>query len=398
MVNLLPAVLVGGPPHAGKSVLFYHLTQALRALGIPHHAIRACPDGEGNLFHEGQPDTVSNIRVNLSGEWPPSFVERICHDMEYRRLPFLVDMGGRPKASQLCLIRLCTHSILLLRPDQPDTAQRWQHLVEQHNLLPLAQLYSEQIGNSTISAQSPILQGTITGLERHLPRPEHDPLFDALVESVASLFQSYALADLKTADLARSATELTLDLVLALKTFTTTSPNWQPAMLQPYLESIPERTPISVYGVGPNWLYAALAAHAYPQPFYLFDPKLPFGWVQPIPVVIGTAENSPELRIEIGANEELTILKISNPSKRIEYLQPDTLTFPSVAAEKGLIIDGPIPNWLLTALTRLYREMGVAWIAPFYVPSNQAVVAYSRVAMYHPGDFVPKPPLELQHI
>src|SRR5579884_757693 len=53
MTNLLPAVLVGGPPHAGKSVLFYQLTQALRERGIAHFAIRACPDGEGDWFHEG---------------------------------------------------------------------------------------------------------------------------------------------------------------------------------------------------------------------------------------------------------------------------------------------------------------------------------------------------------
>ncbi|MBV9228005.1 MAG: hypothetical protein JOZ18_01740, partial [Chloroflexi bacterium] len=70
MMNLLPAVLVGGPPHAGKSVLFYRLTQALLECGISHHAIRACPDGEGNWFHEGDPDLVSTIRVKLTGEWP----------------------------------------------------------------------------------------------------------------------------------------------------------------------------------------------------------------------------------------------------------------------------------------------------------------------------------------
>src|SRR5579864_1749065 len=93
MVNLLPAVLVGGPPHAGKSVLFYHLTQALRAEGVPHHAIRACPDGDHNWFHEGEPDTVSSIRVKTTGEWPAPFVERIGQDLEHRCLPFLVDMG-----------------------------------------------------------------------------------------------------------------------------------------------------------------------------------------------------------------------------------------------------------------------------------------------------------------
>ncbi len=75
MRNLLPAVLIGGPPHAGKSVLFYGLTQALRERGIRHHAIRACPDGEGNWFQEGDPDTVSRIRMPIRGEWPESLCE-----------------------------------------------------------------------------------------------------------------------------------------------------------------------------------------------------------------------------------------------------------------------------------------------------------------------------------
>ena len=48
-MNSLPAILIGGPPHAGKSVLFYSLTHALRERHIPHHAIRACLDGEGEL-------------------------------------------------------------------------------------------------------------------------------------------------------------------------------------------------------------------------------------------------------------------------------------------------------------------------------------------------------------
>ncbi len=43
MINLLPAVLIGGPSHAGKSVLFYNLTRALRKRQIPHHALRVYP-------------------------------------------------------------------------------------------------------------------------------------------------------------------------------------------------------------------------------------------------------------------------------------------------------------------------------------------------------------------
>jgi len=36
MVNLLPAILIGGPPHAGKSVLTYSISQALRKRNVDH--------------------------------------------------------------------------------------------------------------------------------------------------------------------------------------------------------------------------------------------------------------------------------------------------------------------------------------------------------------------------
>jgi CRISPR-associated protein Csx3 len=390
MINLLPAVLVGGPPHAGKSVLFYHLTQALRARHLPHHAIRACADGEGNWFHEGQPETVSSIRVKLTSEWPASFVQRMCHDLQYRCLPFLVDMGGHPRASQMSLFRHCTHSILLLREDKPDDTQRWQQIVADNDLLPLAHIYSQQRGAPTVTELSPMLQGTIVGLDRHMPMPAYNPLFDELVDRIAALFSSYDLEELKKTHLAHAPTELTLDLGAALRAFTTTSTEWVPAMLPAYLESLPAEEPLSVYGVGPNWLYAALAAHAGEQPFYLFDPKLPLGWVQPVPVCIGE-ERSDEICVKSENYEEYTVLKIAFLSDRLEYFQPNPLAFPSVAVGKGVIIDGRLPNWLLVALTRLYREVGVPWIAPFYVRANQAVVAYSCVEKYCPGDLVPRP-------
>ncbi len=44
MVNLLPVVCIGGPPHTGKSVLFHSLTQALHERGVRHLILRG-PDG-----------------------------------------------------------------------------------------------------------------------------------------------------------------------------------------------------------------------------------------------------------------------------------------------------------------------------------------------------------------
>src|SRR5262249_33511998 len=149
------------------------------------------------------------------------------------------------------------HSILLLRQDKPDDTHRWQQIIAHNDLLPLAQIYSEQQGTSTITQRTPILQGTITGLERHKPMPA-SPLFDELVERIATLFHSYDLDQIKKQHLAHAPTELALDLKAALQTITNTSIEWTPSMLPKYLESLPEQVPLSVYEIGPNWLYAAL--------------------------------------------------------------------------------------------------------------------------------------------
>ena len=51
-MELFPAVMIGGPPHSGKSVLAYSLSQALRARQVAHYVLRAFPDGEGDWANE----------------------------------------------------------------------------------------------------------------------------------------------------------------------------------------------------------------------------------------------------------------------------------------------------------------------------------------------------------
>jgi len=394
MINALPAVLIGGPPQAGKSVLFYRLTQALREQGIDHYALRACPDGEGNWFHEGEPDLVSTLRVKLTGEWPPTFIQSISQALEHRSLPFLVDMGGRPKASQECLLRGCTHSILLVREDKPEDTLLWENLVETHNLLPLGRFISRLTGESIITAESPVLEGVFTGLERNMAHANAGagPLFDELLRRISALFASYDLQELRALHLQQAPTELTLDIQQELRVFTTASVKWEPAMLPQLLERLPKQVPLSVYGRGPGWLYAALAAYEDPQPFYLFDPKVPFGWISPVRVSL---EDKPrqleEMQLKMTNAQAFTNLQISLPNDRLEYLQPEPLPFPKVSLERGLVIDGRVPYWLLTSLTRLYKAAGVPWIASFYVPLGKAVVVYSAMKDYQPGDLVDRP-------
>lgn len=396
MANQLAAVLIGGPPHAGKSVLLYNLTHALYERGVRHHAIRACPDGEGNWFQEGNITTVSTIRDTNKRTWSDNFIRRMSSDLHHRCLPFLVDMGGYPRMRELPLFQQCTHALLLLRADKPEATQLWQQMLTEANLLPLAELLSQQEGISAITTTTRFLQGTITGLKRQSQVVRENPAFMALVARIEALFTSYSSEDLERTFLEQAPTEIVLNLPAALKAFTHHSIYWQPEMLAPFLQSMPQQTPLSVYGWGPNWLYAALIAHTEQQPFYQFDPKLPFGWIQPLPVCCGENQSS-EIAINVSVHQDVAVLSVTFPSGRLEYFQPEPLAFPTVAPEHGLILDGPFPYWLLTAIVRLYQRAGIAWIAPHHAQQSVlerrkiAIVAYSRVMTHSIGDLIELP-------
>jgi CRISPR-associated protein Csx3 len=65
--NRLPTLLIGGPPNAGKSVLFHSLSSALHHQNIRHYALRACPDGEGNWSQESDRATVKHLHGRIKG-------------------------------------------------------------------------------------------------------------------------------------------------------------------------------------------------------------------------------------------------------------------------------------------------------------------------------------------
>ena len=272
-------------------------------------------------------------------------------------------------------------------------------MIKEANLRSLAHLTSQLQGTSAILSHTTPLLGTITGLARQSQAIREDEVFLALVKCIEDLFNAYFPQDLERASLEQAPSE-PIDFPTLVHTYTS-SDWWEPKMLVSLLKSLPENAPLSLYGKAPNWLYAALAIHAPQQPLFLFDPKLPFGWVQPARVYLGE-EQSPEVTIKRDLYPDMTVLKLTFPYDRIEYFQPDPLAFPHVPREKGLVLDGRIPYWLLTALVRLYTQAGVPWLAIRYIPpttrngdnvspSAQAIVVSSRVEMYEVGGLVMLP-------
>jgi CRISPR-associated protein Csx3 len=378
MVPLFPAVMIGGPPNMGKSVLTYSLTQRLREQHIDHYVIRAHPDGDGDWFQETEPEQLRQLRFR--GQWTGEFVKYICTCLDRRHLPLLVDVGGLPTKEQARIFGYCTHSLLLLPTNDAQSVEFWCRTAEVNGLLPLARLCSQLDGISEITAEVPVIEGTLAGLQRRTAAS--GPLFDLLVARLVSLFD-YDPTELRRVHLNLAPVELVADLGTFLQAWMPETRKWTPEMILQLLAELPSDTPLAVYGRAPGWLYAALVTHTGREPFYQFDARL--GWVTPPAVNIGT-QLPLEMQLWMHPYEHVTVLEMNIPSKYLDYTQAQYLCFPPVSPDRGLILSGAIPHWLLTALVRLYNEEGVAWIACYQPPLGSTVVVASHTRTHIPGD------------
>lgn len=374
-----PAVLIGGPPHAGKSVLTYSLTRALRQHGIEHYVMRACPDGEGHWSQEAPRQTAEAIRQK--GQYDELFVQRVCADIAGRQVPFLVDVGGLPQGEQFEIFGRCTHAILLLRPQPAE--RDWHAIVSDHRLHLLADLISDLDGFPTLEAREPIIRGTLSGLNRG-STVQGEP-FESLVERLITLFLPTTKSLCQT-HTAKAPTELVLNLPQLLDSLFPGCLDWTPEMLPRLLAEVPAQTPLSAYGRAAHWIYTALALHAHPAPFAQFDARL--GWVEPLSLRSGSGLQE-EIAFEAEKREQWTLLHCTLRTPNLTYDPSNAPHVPLLPRGKGLILNGRLPLWLATSLAHFYEQEGLPWIAGYYPQKQGAVVVSSHVSDYSPGDILP---------
>jgi CRISPR-associated protein Csx3 len=384
-MELFPAVTIGGPPHSGKSVLAYSLTQALRRRDVDHYVLRAYPDGEGDWANEADQALVRRIRVK--GQGTPEWIARTGRDIANRHLPLIVDVGGLPTSWQEAVFDYCTHAILLTRDEPSHDA--WQSMMARHGLILLADLHSELRGKSTVTDDRPVLRGTLTGLERG--DTASGPVFDALVDRLAALF-AYDREELRRTHCNLAPVETVIDLDRLALTLEADPNNWQPQHLPRALDYLPEATPLGLYGRGPNWLYAAVALLAHPAPFYQFDVRL--GWVMPPTLHPGLPAAAP-LQVHQRPQADHTHVTFAIPRAYLDYSEAKRLIVPSIPLDQGLVLSGKLPLWLWTALALVYRD--APWLA-VYQPqwADQAIVVSSHTPERPPGHLVVSHPCDLE--
>ncbi len=376
-----PAVLIGGPPHSGKSVLLYAVSQALRKAGVEHYALRSCPDYEGDWSQEATPEAVRAIRIK--GGWTPEWVNLICRDIHNRHLPLLVDVGGRPTLDQERIFDACTHAILLTKDDASHA--EWSERIARHGLPVIADLTSVEVGESVTKGDAP-LTGIVAGLTRH--QQVANPVVDALNELLSHLFASDK-AGLRHEHLATAPVELAVDLERVAVALGWAQPDtkmtWLPKHLPDLLDYLPAATPLAAYGRGTNWLHTGLARLTYPEAYFSFDVRL--GWVQAQPFPRGAPLPNAPLDFALSLGDGWThVTGVLPASQYIDVSEADLIVAPPVAADGGVILSGKLPYWLYTSLAMTYAD--APWLAAFQPQVEGAVVVYARTG-YPVGHVLP---------
>jgi len=366
-INLLPAVVLAGPPHSGKSVLAHLLTRELTRAGVPHYLLRAVPDGEGNWFFTGDPGTVRGLRLRHKVGYSAEFVRHMCGVIQQRLLPLLVDIGGFPTSNQLCILQRCTHSILLFRTGQEREA--WENQLNGLGLPPLAILRSNQAGEDQLETQEPVITGSISGLERDPTRRSTGRAVACLVQHLTGIFR-YEDGYFEKLHLQNAPLPVLTEAELARRIGGTAAGGalWTPGDLAG-LAGVLDPAGQALYGRGPVWLAAALGAAVHPWPLALFDVR--YGWLQ-LPELSATPNEM--IRYEINRAGGMVWLEAGLPHG---FFEPGDLYAPPLPENAGVVFSGALPRWAFAALVRQARPHS-RWIGVYDPKLAAAVVVYSR--------------------
>jgi CRISPR-associated protein Csx3 len=157
------AILIGGSPNSGKSVLCHALDYTLNH-SVPDkqiHLHRAQWDGEGNWYAQMRNRPLADelnkrCRANKSDRFflfHSDAVSNIRQDMEL----VLVDFGGMPKRKDIILLHRCTHYIII--SSQPEDIPEWHNFCKKRGgLEPLAVIHSVLDERLDVLQEKPYLE------------------------------------------------------------------------------------------------------------------------------------------------------------------------------------------------------------------------------------------------
>ena len=166
-------IIIGGPPHSGKSCLRYGLKESIKAqTGSPYpYVITACPDGEGAWFqetHNKDPELAKRLRLPYKSGFSKEKVEMWAEWVNNCSEPLtFIDIGGIPDAKNQEICKSATHAILVY--GNKELLPEWLEFCKKLNLRIIAIIYSDLNKNDDVPlslGSDNIYRGTVHHLER----------------------------------------------------------------------------------------------------------------------------------------------------------------------------------------------------------------------------------------
>lgn len=112
-------VILGGPPHSGKSCLRFGLKQAIKYItNAPYpYVITACPDGEGAWFSETarrDPEEALKLKEAYKSKFTWEFAENTAQWVKNCSENLtIVDVGGKIDDKNRHIMQYATHGVII---------------------------------------------------------------------------------------------------------------------------------------------------------------------------------------------------------------------------------------------------------------------------------------------
>ncbi|WP_189525258.1 CRISPR-associated ring nuclease Crn3/Csx3 [Nostoc sp. 'Peltigera membranacea cyanobiont' 232] len=196
-----PAIVFGGPPNSGKSLLGYTLKETLVKMGWNNKVYlhRTTWDGEGDWFAQmmrTNPELANELskiagrrkKPENTAEYFSQQAEVIKEIRRYTDL-VLVDLGGMPREADKILLPSCTHYIII--SNSKEAVDEWHKFFQivktdtEEELIPLAVIHSVEDKKVKIVNREPYLE-IIAGPWRY---GETETAPQELVEQVMKLIR-----------------------------------------------------------------------------------------------------------------------------------------------------------------------------------------------------------------
>lgn len=361
-------IIFCGPPHSGKTVMINSLYRLLTTDRV--QTIRANADGEGYWAGGVDMKTVNTVRAK-GDNTEAEFAEwtQTIHDAKADIV--LVDIGGKLQDDKVSLFKAADSFVVLCSDQHPELMADWKDFGEANGCSCLACLTSSLVGEDRVEKLDPIIEGTITQLERGTVRTDSELLL-ALAGRITKL------AEPTTARPLDDETLNAFEMAYALECFTERKIKTSDAddvtlcrnihyeigdipKIREYVgkwQAVKRLKNVKVYGATANWVAMTIVftlIDGGAETVDLFDIRT-WSYVPLRKLNVLAPDPSSILSVKVSAFDgekdlmDVSILDEHGKPRSLDLDELERCSIPPTDASRGMVVSGRLPIWLLGSI------------------------------------------------